>query len=156
MALAIPGAQYLFSILQHVLVDQPNSTRLRLKLLVLQSLSDWRLLAKDLARCLTPIQSLVPNPPSFLGAVDASGEGLGGFWLPTPHGNKNIRPILFRLAFPASIKSRLVTHENPAGDITNSDLELAALVVGSALLRHHAPGAHASLLCASDNTAAVS
>jgi hypothetical protein len=85
MAVAIPGARYLFSILQHLLVEQPHATQLRLGTLVKESLQDWSTLASTLSQQPTPIQSLIPAPPSFLGAVDTSGSGLGGFWLPTPH-----------------------------------------------------------------------
>jgi hypothetical protein len=96
MALAIPGAQYLFSILQHVLIDQPHSSRLRLKPLVLQALQDWTQLATALTAFPTPIQTLVPTPPTFLGAVDASGAGLGGFYTATPYEPyQHAQPIIF-------------------------------------------------------------
>jgi hypothetical protein len=156
MAQAIPGARYLFSILQHLLVDQPTSPRLRLGRLVKQSLQDWAHLAADLARVPTPIQSLVPNPPSFVGAVDASAAGLGGFWIPTPYYKDACHPIIFRLPFTPEIQSHLVTDSNPSGNITNSDLELAALVYGAALLRTTFTKSHATLQCASDNIPAVS
>jgi len=156
MAIAIPGAKYLFSILQHVLVDQPTSSRLRLKPNVTASLQDWQLLAQNLAKTPTPIQSLVPTPPSFLGAVDASGAGLGGVWLPTPIAPPSAKPIVFRLPFPRDIQANLVTAHNPTGTLTNSDLELAALITGAAVLRSTYPGPHASLLCASNNFPAVS
>lgn len=55
LATAIPGAQYLFSLLQNVLKDQPNSTRLRLSPLVIASLRDWLALAHSLATHPTPI-----------------------------------------------------------------------------------------------------
>jgi hypothetical protein len=153
MAIAIPGARYLFSILQHMLVQQPGP-RLRLSNLVKQSLQDWGVLATELATEQTPIQSLVPTPPTFLGAVDASGSGLGGCWIPTP-----LAPMtsayIFRQAFPAHIQQDLVSVETPRGSITNSDLELATLVFGATLIRHLHPSQHASLLCASNNTATV-
>jgi len=156
MALAIPGARYLFSILQHVLIDQPHSSRLRLKPLVLQALQDWTRLATALTTCPTPIQTLVPTPPTFLGAVDASGAGLGGFYMATPYEPyQQAQPIIFRVPFPIHVQQRLVTHLNTTGDITNSDLELAALVLGAAILRTTCPQSRATILCASDNAAAV-
>lgn len=48
MATALQGARYLFSVLQHVLKDQPTSSRLRLSPLVKQTLSDWASIANDL------------------------------------------------------------------------------------------------------------
>jgi len=156
MAVAIPGARHLFSVLQHVLIDQPGSSRLRLSTLVKQSLTDWQLLANTLARHPTAIQSLVPNPPTFLGAVDASSAGLGGVWMPSPLAPRHATPFVFRLPFPTSVQHRLVSATNPSGDITNSDLELAALIVGAAVLQQTYPTRHSSLLCASDNASAVS
>jgi hypothetical protein len=135
MAHAIPGTRYLFSILQHLLVDQPNYDHLRLGALVKQSLQDWAYLVADLAKVPTLIQSLVPNPPSFIGAIDASGTGLGGFWIPTPYYSDECQPIIFRLPFPPEIQSRLVTQTNPTRDIMNSDLELVALVYVAAILQ---------------------
>jgi hypothetical protein len=154
MATAIPGAKHLFSILQHVLVDQ-KAPRIRLLPIVKHSLSDWKQLTTELATKPIQIQTLVPNLPTFLRAVDTSGKGLGGFWLPTPD-SCNCPPIIFRHRFPPSVTARLVTTSNPSGDITNSDLELVALVTGADILRDTYPtAAHATLLCTSDNAAAV-
>jgi len=154
MATAIPGAKHLFSILQHVLIDQ-KAPRIRLSPIVKHSLSDWKQLATELATKPIQIQTLVPNLPTFLGAVNASGEGLGGFWLPMPD-SRDCTPIIFRHRFPPSATARLITASKPSKDITNSDLELAALVTGADILRDTYPTAeHATLLCASDNAAAV-
>jgi hypothetical protein len=154
MATAIPGANYLFSIFQHVLIDQPTATRLRLQPLVTHTLRDWQHLAQHLSTHPTHIQSLVPNPPDFLGAVDASGAGLGGFWIPTPYTTPH-KPIAFRMPFPCHIRNALVSADNPTGSITNSDLELAALAFGAAILRRIHPMPHATLDCGSDNLAAA-
>jgi hypothetical protein len=155
LTVAIPGARYLFSILQSILVEQPNSQRLRLKPLVTASLHDWEALAKTLSTTPTPIQSLVPDPPAFLGVVDASGDGIGGAWLPTPQSPSTARPIIFHVPFPDHIRNRLVSASNPTGTITNSDMELAALITGAAILRDIYPGPHTALTFASDNSSAV-
>ena len=39
-------------------------------------------------------------------------------------------PIVWRVPWPPEIRARLVTFNNPTGDITNSDLEMAAEVLG--------------------------
>jgi hypothetical protein len=152
MAMAIPGAKHLFSLLQNVLVEQPRSTRLRLSPLLRAALEDWRLLAINLTAYPTPIRSLVPAPPDFVGAVDASGIGLGGFWVaPQP----DMPSLAFRYQFPSHIRQQLVTVQNPQGRLTNSDFELAALIMGAATLGSATPLQHAHLWCASDNTPAV-
>jgi hypothetical protein len=155
MATAIPGARYLFSVLQHVLKDQPKSSRLRLTPLVKQSLRDWGLLAESLHANPMPIAALVPRAPHYLGAVDASGTGCGGFWVASSVGSLK-HPTAFRLPFDSAIQQELVSSNNPTGSITNSDLELASLVLGAAILQDIAPTAQACAFSASDNTPAVS
>jgi hypothetical protein len=155
MATAIPGARYLFSVLQHVLKDQPKSTRVRLNPLVKQSLRDWGLLARSLHANPMPIAALVPRAPHYLGAVDASRTGCGGFWIASSVGNLK-QPTAFRLLFSQNIQQDLVSSANPTGSITNSDLELASLVLGAAVLQDIAPTAQACAFSASDNTPAVS
>jgi hypothetical protein len=154
MATAIRGASYLFSILQHVLVDQPNTSRLRLPPLVKSSLADWQLLARSLAVYPVPITSLVPRAPSYVAAVDASGQGCGGIILPTRL-SPVTTPLAFRWPFPLHIVQQLVSASNPSGTITNSDLELAAIVLGVSTLTSVTPTNYDLLLCASDNTPAV-
>ena len=154
MGTAIRGAKYLFSILQHVLIDQPTSPRIRLTPLVRAALQDWQHLATTLAQTPMPISSLVPQAPRYVGAVDASGAGCGGFWLASIHGALP-QPIAFRLRFPPHITDQLVSASNPSGTISNSDLELAALVLGAAILQDNAHTEHSSVMAASDNTPAV-
>jgi len=154
MATAIPGAKYLFSILQHVFRDQPNSARFRLGPLVKQALLDWGQLAQDLEATQMPIASLVPRAPHYIGAVDASGAGCGGYWVGSSFGSL-IHPTAFRLQFPDHIKQALVSASNPTGTLTNSDFELAALVLGAAVLPTFAPTTNACAFAASDNTPAV-
>ena len=57
---------------------------------------------------------------------DASGMGEGGVWIDPDGTGAN---FVWRVKWPADIVSDLVTWDNPAGVITNSDLELAALVL---------------------------
>jgi len=154
MATAIPGAKYLFSLLQHVFKDQPNSARFRLGPLVKQALLDWGDLAADLDANPMPIASLVPRAPHYVGAVDASGTGCGGFWVGSSFGSLT-QPTAFRLSFPNSIRRAMVSTNNPLGTLTNSDFELAALVLGAAILPTIAPTPHYCAYAASDNTPAV-
>jgi hypothetical protein len=60
-----------------------------------------------------------------------------------------------RHALPATIRRSLVTHTNPEGTLTNSELELAAIILGSSLAASNAQTQHSSILVASDNTPAI-
>lgn len=143
MSLALPGSRGLFSSLQVALRTREN-TRLRLHHGFHAALDDFRWLHTDLGHRPTRLQELVPATPSLVGAHDASGRGAGGVWLPsltvTPrsarvrtlgsnglvrrHRLRDRHPIVWRTTVPRNVQSRLVTFANPAGDVTNSDLEL--------------------------------
>jgi hypothetical protein len=144
MALALPGARGLFSHLQ-VAGRANDKKRLRLHKGFHDALQDFRWLHNDLARRPTRLQELVPLDPTLWGTHDASGHGAGGIWLPGPTAIprrarvkvlagdgtlrrtrlKSAQPIVWRVPIPPPIQRRLVTYENPGGDVTNSDLELA-------------------------------
>jgi hypothetical protein len=102
LSIALKGAAYLLSILQSVLVDQPNASRLHLHPTVHASLHDWDQLAHILHTHPMPIVALVPHAPQFIGAVNASGDGIGGFWIPTRHGIL-AQLIAFRWQFPIDL-----------------------------------------------------
>jgi len=77
---ALYGAEHLFSLLQHVLTDQLRP-RLRLSSLIKESLQDWLQLATTAVAHPVPLYTLVPREPTILSATDASGMGMGGFWI---------------------------------------------------------------------------
>ena len=69
---------------------------------------------------------VVQRLPTELGFCDASGMGAGGVWIDPDGTGGN---FVGQVQWPADIVSYLVTWENPARGITNSYLELAALVL---------------------------
>ena len=94
--------------------------------------------------------------PEFLGWVYASGEGVGGGWLP---GKDSLEPTIWCLEWPNKLRARLITPTNPEGYLDMNDLEMAGKllawlvlggIVGTKNLRHKPVGLF------SDNTAAVS
>jgi hypothetical protein len=144
---ALYGANHLFSILQHALIAHP--ARVKLTSLVKTILRDWLALAASATHTPVPIHTVVPRAPTCLAATDASSHGFGGFWTDT-HSN-----MLWRLPLSPSLRKQLITPDSPGGTISNSDLELAAIVMGSAIAAHHASTPYQSILLASDNTPAI-
>jgi hypothetical protein len=136
--------------------ERPSGpTRVRISPLVRHALQDWLQLATSLHKQPIPIASLVPQAPQHVGASDASLQGLGGWWIPTTFSSQHA-PIVFRHPFPTSMQNRLVSQTNLTGDINNSELELAALIMAAAVLTRVTPTApHAHLYCGSDNAATV-
>ena len=126
MSIGIPGSRGLFSLLQEGL-RHTDKHRLRITPAMRDQLSDFEHLAATLHARPTELGELVPDHPIAVGPHDASGLGMGGAWLPATT-RSNLSPTLWRAQFPPHIQSRLVSHSNPHGDITNSDLELAGLL----------------------------
>jgi hypothetical protein len=127
MALAIPAAIGLFSVLQDAL-KSGDGKRVRLTSHTQAFLQDFRWLVEDVGSRPTQIAEIVPDAtPATKGACDASGQGLGGVhFVPLPDGRT--LPMLWRQKWPSSVPARLVSSSNPNGDITNSELELAATI----------------------------
>ena len=100
--------------------------------------------------------------------MDAAKDGMGGVWFPPPHQGPPLllqqprasrlkHPILWRARFPPEIQSQLVSHSNPNGNVTNSDLELTGSIAQDDVLTSALPSvAHLSTCTFSDNTPAVS
>jgi hypothetical protein len=151
IALAIPSAKYLFSIMQHALVDQPGP-RIRLNAMLQHSLTDWKHLLTSLLQPVS-LHHLVPTAPTSIAACDASKDGMGEFVLPlTPQGT----PMAWRAPFPPDLQQQLVSDSNKTGTTNNSHLELAAIVAATAQMLASTTTHHNTLLVASDNTPAVS
>ena len=144
MSLALPGSRGLFSHLQAAIRTR-QGTRLRLTPAFHGALADFTWIQAHLSQRPTRLFELVPTTPSVVGAHDASGLGAGGVWLgpgarvraaptfllqgsslrcatTTRHQDA---PIVWRTTFPPDISARLCTHDNPGGDLNNSELELA-------------------------------
>ena len=69
---------------------------------------------------------------------------------------KKLAPVVWRVAWPQEVKDALVTWENPNGTTTNSDLEMAAELLGWLVLEANVPLRHEHVGLCSDNSATVS
>jgi hypothetical protein len=99
-------------------------------------------------------KDLVAAWPDYIGIVDASSHGIGGVIL----GELScVPPTVFRLQWPPDISNALVSFDNPRGSITNSDLEMAGLLLLWLCLEGVAPNlAHKHVALFSDNSPSVS
>jgi hypothetical protein len=137
VTLAIHSSKYLFSILQHALTHASHR-RFCITSLLKQPLLDCDTLLHQLASVPVLIAMTVPHAPHYWGATDASREGLGGFWLPSTLA-PDTPPCMWRYRLPRTLTDNLVTSFNPSGTINNSDLELAAIVLGHDTQLSHTP-----------------
>jgi hypothetical protein len=69
--------------------------------------------------------------------------------------DRSIQPYLWRQLLPTELTTRLVTDANPSGDITISDLELAATVVHHGGIAHYIDIREGTTNNLHDNTLAV-
>ena len=151
MVLALPGGRGLFSTLYTCFADRPTDSRVRISKPIRDALRDLHTLALDLQHRPTRIGEIVDTLPVAYGTADASGLGMGGIWLsPDPA----FTPILWRMAFPPSVLSRLITAEHPTGTITNSDLELAGQIGTQDILAQQYDCRERTIAVFTDNMAA--
>lgn len=158
MTLAIPGLKGLFSLLQEAF-RHTDKTRIRLSKALHGFLEDIRRLALDLGNRPTRMREIIPTALAIAGTTDACQQGMGGvFFAPVPLANGSFihQAFVWRHRFPTDIQQRMVSWENPQGDITNSDLELAGTVAHHDVMAHALDIRERTVATASDNTPAVS
>ncbi|KAL7526943.1 hypothetical protein ACHAWF_001977 [Thalassiosira exigua] len=152
-SIGVPAGKYLFGPINLLMAQEElDYVVWRLAPEEKQALEDWGQLIREAPREPTHVNELVPGEADYKGTLGASGGGAGGVWLPA---KRELAPIVWRLRWPPEVVARLVTSENPDGDITNSDLEMAAEVLGWLVLEAVVSTLHAPLGLCSDNSATV-
>ncbi len=123
---SIPAGHGLMSPFYRVLSKEPKTVFLRRNNTLYEALEDCRRFLRQSVSTPTRCQNLVHGWPDIVGVTDASAEGVGGVVFgegsPTP-------PTVFRFQWPDDIRRDVRSASNPDGSITNSDLEMAALVM---------------------------
>jgi hypothetical protein len=152
VALIMPGTRGIFSPLNKALKGDPAVIGLGTKSEVRHALLDLASLVADLASRPTKIKELIPGLDAYRGYCDACAAGTGGVWF---SGEEELEPIVWRVRFPPDIEREVVSEQNPTGRLTNSDLELAAVLYQSMILRQVVPMQHRRAGVFSDNTPTV-
>ncbi|KAL7525321.1 hypothetical protein ACHAXR_003320 [Thalassiosira sp. AJA248-18] len=152
-AIGVPAGKGLFGPINQFIGKKPKIIYWNRCPEVKQALQDWRQMIQEAAKEPTHVNELVPGPADYKGTLDASGaDGAGGIWI---SGEKLLPPIVWRVPWPPEVKARLVTMSNMSGDITNSDLEMAAEVLGWLVLEAVVSTRWAHVGICSDNSATV-
>jgi hypothetical protein len=126
VALILPGIRGLFSPINKALRGEPCVIGLGKMSGVQAAFLDLAHMVEHLASRPTHVKELVPGDDHYTGYCGACAAGAGGVWL---SGNINLRPIVWQVQFSASITSQVVSDANPRGKLTNSDLEMAAVLL---------------------------
>ena len=154
VATILPAARGMFTPLNRALRNGPTTIPLGAKGDVRAALLDLKQLITTLAARPTHVNEiLVPASPDYIGFCDASAFGAGGVWF---SGVCSVPETVWRLQWPKDITAAVVSDSNPTGTLTNSDLEMAAILLQVNVLE--ALGVtlhHKSLHIHSDNTPSV-
>ena len=124
--ISIPSGKGLLSPCNSVMRKAPpviylhRNERLRL------AVADCRTLLRESTLAPTKCTELVQGWPDFVGVKDASGHGVGGVIIGE---GKECVPTVFRFEWPDDIKAELNSEHNREGKLTNSDLEMAGLLL---------------------------
>ena len=127
----LPAIQSLFTPLNNALKNDPSFIGLGKDSEVRAALRDFITLIQDLEHRPTHVSELVARPDSYIGFVDASAAGAGGVWF---GGDDELDPTVWHFEFPPDITQDVVSDANPNGRLTNSDLEMAGVVLEQAVL----------------------
>jgi hypothetical protein len=128
----LPSARAFFTPLNNALRGLPDFIGLSRTGEVRIALLDIACVIRDLASRPTHVSELVQaEEPDYIGYCDASGFGAGGVWF---GGKTKLDPIVWRIQWPKDITGALVSDSNPHGTITNSDLEMAGVLLQEAVL----------------------
>ena len=120
----------------------------------IQEIDDWKtLIAQTVARS-THLDEIFCREPIHLGFCKASGIGAGGVSLDT---SRSVSSIVWRHPCPTDIIMVLISDKDPGRTLTNSDLNISALILHKATLLDVCPEANMATPCSgSDNIPTVS
>jgi hypothetical protein len=123
---AIPAGKGLLSPLNAVVAAKPRFVFLHRNQDLFEAVSECRILLRESIAAHTCCTKLVSKWPDFIGIVDASGQGVGGIVV----GERvECVPTVFQMEWPDDVKKDMKSESNPEGHITNSDLEMAGLLL---------------------------
>jgi hypothetical protein len=151
--ITIPAGKGLLSPFYALLALQPKFVFLHCNDALLHAIRDCRTFLRDSVDTPNACRSLVTAWPDNIGITDVSGSGLGGVILGE---NMGVTPTVFRLEWPKDISNNIISDSNPNGAITNSDLEMAGLLMLWLVMESICPAlenAHVALF--SDNSPTV-
>ena len=129
----VAGSKEMLTWLHHVLT-QVHGNHAHLYAHVHEKLQTWRQLLVGLAHRPTNLRELLKYQPTWSGATEASGTGMGNVCR-----NPSVQWFFWKASFPTTNHKRLVSFENPTGYIAIKNLKLCALLMQLALFCTYMP-----------------
>jgi hypothetical protein len=153
--MCIPAGKGLLTPMNKLLRLRPEMVNLHRNKKLLVALKDCRTLLREATKDPTRCKELVMGEPDFIGVKDASIYGVGGVIFGE---NQQCVPTVFRMEWPQWVREEVLkTNAGLEGRLTNSDLEMAGLLLLFLIMEDVCklqPGAHVALF--SDNSPTVS
>jgi hypothetical protein len=149
----LPAAKSLFTPLNVSLRDDPKWIPIPVGSDVRYAMLDFKTLIRNLAARPTHVMELEFDRDDFVGYCDASAFGAGGVWF---SGLLSLTPTVWRVEWPSDITANVVSDKNPDGTITNSDLEMAGVLIQQLVLERLVDLRHRRSIIHCDNTPSVS
>jgi hypothetical protein len=122
----MPGIIGLFSPINKALRGEPQVIGLGKTSDVRAAFLDLAHMVANLVRPPNHVKELVPGDDHYTGYCDACAAGAGGMWI---SGDLDLRPLVWRVSFSAVITKQVISNTNPRDTLTNSDLEMAAVLL---------------------------
>jgi hypothetical protein len=152
---SIPEGRGLMTPCNAIIRKQPETVFLGRNEKLGMAVKDMTTLLREATKNPTKCKELVMGHPDYVGVKDASIHGVGGIIVGE---NKECIPTVFRMEWPNWIKEEVrKTNAGKSGTLTNSDLEMAGLLLLSLVMEEVCnlqPGDHIALF--SDNSPTVS
>jgi hypothetical protein len=152
VALILPGTKGLFSPINKALKGEPSVIGIGKSSEVRAALLNLATMVASLSSRPTHVKELIPNNDHYYSYCDACATGAGSVWLSR---ERDIEPLVWRVEFNNAIASQVVSNDNPHGRLTNSDLEMAAVLLQYMVLQREVEMQFARAGVLSDNTPTV-
>jgi hypothetical protein len=130
---ALPGGRGLLSPCNRLLKQRPPVVYFHCNEPLCSAISNCWTNLRESTRRPTRCRELVAGWPDFVGIVNASSQGVGGIIIGKL---SKCPPMVFWLQWLMDITANVISNRNPKGMITNSDLELAGLVILWLMMEH--------------------
>jgi hypothetical protein len=150
--IGLPAAKGLMGPIDAALRPDRRSIPVKHNQILREALTDFASLIRAIGKRPTHCRELVAEEPGYIGYCDASKWGAGGVWL---SGTFHLDPIVWRIEWPDDIRQQLISFDNPTGTLTNSDLEMAAMLIHYLVLEHLVDLRHVHVAAWCDNTPTV-